>query len=367
MQRYSQREVLAYCIKNKISFSISCQPGSDNDVLLISDDVQAFDMDQLSEVLNKDGYIIAPFSFINDKAVFLNNLFLVEESISEDIFKKIKSIPEAEEIYMDVNFYADYESYLTQFNELFSEIKNNTVKKAILSRVKHINFFTENYAVELYYKLRAMHPNAYLFMYYTSYTGLWMGATPELLLKVNDDDVQTVSLAGTRKFENVKKDWDKKEIEEQKIVSDYMESLLTKYQIVNASIEGPISVNAGKISHLKTTYNFKFTQRDGFLKDFIIDLHPTPAVCGLPKKESMNVIHRIEAHNRSYYSGFVGRIKNGHLGLYVNIRSLKFVNGGVDLYLGGGITEGSDPVKEWHETELKAETLLDVIQDIIKN
>ncbi len=366
MRKYSQKEVLAYCINNKVSFSISRQPGDVKDVLLISDDVQAFDIEQLSEFINKDGYIIAPFSFEKDKAIFLGTTFVVYDEIDEDAFIKIRGFKSSEEIIYSNNYYADYESYLNQFNQLFYEIKSKSIKKAILSRVKHVNSFSKDNAIELYYKLISLYPNAYLFMYYTSYSGLWIGATPELLLKTNDNIVQTVSLAGTRKLENVSVDWNEKEVEEQKIVSDYMETLLDKYQIESPKIEGPVSVSAGKISHLKTIYNFTFNEANGSIHDFIIDLHPTPAVCGLPKMESMNVIHDVERHKRSYYSGFVGRVEDGQIGLYVNIRSLKFVNDGVDLYLGGGITEGSDPVKEWQETELKAGTLLDVIQDLNK-
>jgi len=366
VQRFSQKEVLAYCIKNKISFSISRQPGCERDVLLVSKNVSAFDKNQMSEFLSRDGYIIAPFSFKKNKGVFLENSYTIESSISDDVFNEIVSIKGAEEIYPVKNFYADYESYLQQFNCLFTEIQKEKIQKAILSRVKHFDSFSDSYADELYYKLSSLYPSAYSFMYYTPYTGLWIGATPELLLKVDENYIKTVSLAGTRSLVEVDSEWNKKELNEQQIVSDYMEFLFAKYKIENYQMEGPESVAAGKISHLKTSYNFQHKDLNLNISDFIADLHPTPAVCGLPKHESMDVIDNAEIHERSYYSGFIGNVNNVNMGLFVNIRSLKFVDGGVDLYLGGGITAGSQPLNEWQETELKSSTLLDVIQDLIK-
>ena len=161
--------------------------------------------------------------------------------------------------------------------------------------------------------------------------------------------------------------WNKKEIDEQQYVSDYMDGLLNQYNVVNYKVEGPKTVKAGKLSHLKTIYTFPVDGINKNVGEFVMDLHPTPAVCGLPKKSAMIIIHATEGHKRSYYSGFIGKTSAESLRLYVNIRSLKFVDEGVDLYIGGGITESSDPDQEWNETELKAGTLLDVINELKNN
>ncbi|MCW3788579.1 chorismate-binding protein [Plebeiibacterium sediminum] len=367
MQKYSQEEVLIKCVQNKVSFSIYRYPGTDKDILLISEDVSAFDKNQLSEFIDKDGYLIAPFSFETNKGVFLKNSILVEGSVEKLSVDHIINAKGQDELATANNLYADYSIYLEQFENLFASIKKGNIQKAILSRVKHIDSFPTQKAVDLYYQLSALYPNAYSFMYYTSYTGLWIGATPELLLQIQHNSVQTVSLAGTKKYDDQEKSWNKKELNEQQYVSDYMDRLLNQYNVVNYKVEGPVSVKAGKLSHLKTIYNFPLDDIAAKVGEFVIDLHPTPAVCGLPKQTSMEVIHSVEGHQRSYYSGFIGKVSKDSLNLYVNIRSLKFVDEGVDLYIGGGITEGSDAKLEWNETELKAGTLLDVINELKNN
>ncbi len=366
MQRYSQKEILAYCIKNKISFCITRQPGDKADVLMIGENIYTFDKRELADFVQRDGFIIAPFSFENNQAVFIENTFTVEESVDSEVYNQIENIQGRDEISSPTNFYSDYNSYSEQFKNLYSQIKQGAIQKAILSRVKHIDSILEQNAAEYYYRLSLMYSNACLFMYYTPISGMWLGATPELLLKIKNDNVHTVSLAGTRKYEDNHLSWNKKEIDEQQFVSDYMESLFDRYNINDYQVEGPLEVKAGKISHLKTTYNFHVSNIKSSISDFILDLHPTPAVCGLPKNSSMDVIYNVEKHDRTYYSGFIGRVNKDELSLYVNIRSMKFVNSGVDIYLGGGITEDSDSEKEWHETELKAGTLLDVIQETKK-
>ena len=161
-----------------------------------------------------------------------------------------------EELEKEENLYADYSIYLEQFEQLFSSIKKEEIQKAILSRVKRIDSFSSQKAVGLYYQLSALYTNAYSFMYYTPYTGLWVGATPELLLQIKNDMVQTVSLAGTRKYADYEEFWNKKEIDEQQYVSDYMDGLLNQYNVVNYKVEGPKTVKAGKLSHLKTILYF---------------------------------------------------------------------------------------------------------------
>ncbi len=366
MQKYSQKEVLAYCLQNQIAFSISRYPGQNKNTLLISDEVHVFEKNELSDFLVKDGYVIAPFSFENDKGIFLENTIVIEDFIEEDLFNEIVGFKSQDCIDVEENMYADYDTYLKQFEKIFSSILEGKIEKAILSRVKHLDSISISKAVELYYNLSIVYPNAYSFMFFSPQSGLWAGATPELLLNVSNEQVHTVSLAGTKRFNNKDQHWNKKELDEQQYVSDYMEKLLNGYQVLDFEVKGPESIKAGKISHLKTEYNFPIEYIKSQIGDFVKDLHPTPAVCGLPKNVSMKVIQDVEKHSRSYYAGFIGRTKENGMSLYVNIRSLKFVDQGVDLYLGGGITADSDPIKEWNETELKAGTLLDVIKELNK-
>ena len=87
-------------------------------------------------------------------------------------------------------------------------------------------------------------------------------------------------------------------------------------------------------------------------------LHPTSAVCGTPKTEALNYITRTENYKRELYSGFLGPVniqKETHL--FVNLRCLQVTENRLLFYAGAGITEDSDPEKEWKETEHKCKTL----------
>jgi len=98
------------------------------------------------------------------------------------------------------------------------------------------------------------------------------------------------------------------------------------------------------------------------LGDFVAELHPTPAVCGLPKNLADDFIKENEKHDRKYYSGYLGPWKlNQEVNLFVNLRCMEITCDQFVLYAGGGITSKSIPEREWEETIQKAKTLLDVI------
>ena len=94
-------------------------------------------------------------------------------------------------------------------------------------------------------------------------------------------------------------------------------------------------------------------------------LHPSPSICGYPSEEAFKIIINTELHARKYYTGLVGPVNYMSASkLFVNIRCLNVLNKEMVLYAGAGITLGSDPEKEWIETEQKLETLLSVFQKI---
>ena len=87
-------------------------------------------------------------------------------------------------------------------------------------------------------------------------------------------------------------------------------------------------------------------------------LHPTPAVCGLPKEETYRIIRENEGYDRSYYSGFIGWLApEGKSDLYVNLRCMNILRGSFVLYAGGGILASSEIESEWLETEAKMQTM----------
>lgn len=247
--------------------------------------------------------------------------------------------------------------YLRQA-ELFISALGSDLKKLVLSRVLNLPNDRQDIFV-LFKKLCQAYPTAFVYLINHPDAGCWMGATPEILLECEHNKCVTMSLAGTMVFDplNPNESWGKKDLEEQAIVSAYIEDILNRNGIGYLKT-GPVNHRAGNLVHLKTL--FEFSRPKEFWK-LIHQLHPTPAVCGLPKQAAQEFILRHENHRRTYYTGFLGPVnfqdKNS---LFVNLRCMQLTKEEFVLYLGGGIIPASFPDNEWEETVNKSQTLLSV-------
>lgn len=251
-------------------------------------------------------------------------------------------------------------------------------RKIVLAREKNKDYGlgvrdyhggSESIALEIFERACRMYKNMYVAMVKAERCGTWIMATPELLMKSEGDRGTTMALAGTEKsgirdkglrissdLESYKQleHWSEKNVEEQRIVADYIKERISKYAD-EIKAEGPYTVKAGELKHLRTDFEFKIK---GKMTEMISDLYPTPAVCGIPKEEAMKFIIENEHTNRQYYSGFCGEWNmDSKTELYVSLRCVKIEDGGYSLYAGGGILADSDEETEWRETEAKMETI----------
>lgn len=245
-------------------------------------------------------------------------------------------------------------------NKGLKEIENNKFKKVVLSRKIAVTDHTS--PIQIFRKVLDSYPNAFCYFWYHPKIGLWIGATPELLFLKQNSTLVTMSLAGTKKSTTADKpSWGKKEIEEQDMVTQYIAKQLRSY-VPDLSIGKVNSVKAGNLWHLKT--KIWGTVGDLELKNIIQALHPTPAICGLPVIEAEEFIKRNENYDREFYTGFLGELnidndKTSHL--FVNLRCMQIKDDSAFLYIGGGITSGSNAQQEWIETVHKSETMLNMI------
>jgi len=262
------------------------------------------------------------------------------------------------------------EEYIRIVEASITAINNNDFEKVVPSRIKEIRFKTKFPVVDNFLKLTRAYPRTFVFFVSVPGIGSWMGATPEALIEIEDGKTfRTVSLAGTQKYhEGINTGevaWTQKDIEEQAMVSRYIINCFKKIRLREFVEHGPKTVIAGNLMHLKTTYEVDL-QDTGFsnLGTVMLKLlHPTSAVCGMPKAASGEFLNENENHNRKYYSGFLGPVDNHrNTHIFVNIRSMELFKNRAVLYAGSGITEDSNPEKEWLETEMKCNTLLDVIR-----
>ena len=251
------------------------------------------------------------------------------------------------------------ESYVKSANWFLSQLKARNIAKAVLSRIKDVPF--DHAPISFYEKLCKVYPDAFVYLVSSPLFGTWVGATPEVLLEVAGTDAKTMSLAGTLSTGN-NTEWNEKEKNEQNYVSSFIKTQLNKSGIRKVKECPRENLVAGPVTHLKTEFTFDLAE--GSVGNIALVLHPTPAVCGLPQNSALELIDETEKHNRSLYSGFLGVIGEGNSSLYVNLRCAHITADRAYLFLGGGFTKDSNVESEWQETENKAGTLLNVIENL---
>ena len=323
----------------------------------------------LNDLPSKSGFLLAPFPVNGGEPIILLQPDLVcapNEAMSlagnnlKDCSLFINDrFPE------NSNVTTSQEEFKAQVQNAVKSISEGDLYKVVLSKNKVIDmpagFRPESFFDQLC--------NAYLhaMVYYWQLPGVgsWMGATPEPLMKEQNGLVYTVSLAGTQLYQGQPLDdvcWRAKEIAEQAIVSRFIVQLLDKMGVEEMGITGPHNFLAGNLVHLNTGFSFHADNLRVSRGKFISALHPTPSVAGLPREESLQLIRRLEQYNRSYFSGLLGPLQLGaETHLYVNLRCMQLFDRELVLYSGAGITENSDPEREWYETENKMKTLLNIL------
>ncbi len=259
------------------------------------------------------------------------------------------------------------EEYTNNVAESIHKIKSGVLEKVVISGIS-IKEVAADFDVFNYYEnLCRQYPNVLVYLFYSIESGLWIGATPELLLQFNDKQLKTVSLAGTKslKNKNTETPWQQKEIDEQYLVTKHIQDCFQQHFSEPLEISETKTISTGHLLHLRT--DFKLQSQNGSLQkyffSFLKDLHPTPAVGGSAKAKAIAHILKTEKHERAYYTGYLGPVNlEGNSNLYVNLRCLKYENNRLILFTGAGITAESDPEKEWEEIQLKAETLLNILE-----
>ena len=234
--------------------------------------------------------------------------------------------------------------------EALNCIASGHLDKVVVSRTK---LLPKAAAPEVVFRrLCDMHPRALVYLMHHPVEGTWCGATPELLLRAQQRDVDTVSLAGTRR-NGSQADWTPKEQQEQQVVTDHIVDVLKAQGARDITMSGPHDKQYGDLVHLETKISARV---DGDLHRLAKALHPTPAVCGRPVDKATAFIRTQEQHNRTYYAGFLGWSSPMGCAYYVNLRCAHWAKNGVVLFAGGGIVEGSVPEDEWLETEAKLQS-----------
>jgi isochorismate synthase len=311
---------------------------------------------------NESGFVFAPFDNQEDAVLIptADSSFSAEEIPAEFL----KGISEGENRFsVDESSKKVHEKLVSSGNQ---QIKEGYFEKVVLSRVEKIDLEVSINLIEIFKKLIKKYKTAFVYAWHHPKVGTWMGATPETLVAVNNESFITMSLAGTKEFNEHKEVvWTAKEIHEQNIVTDFISNELSQVSknLIIADLE---TIQIGNLLHLRTMISGEMRTNIGRL---IHALHPTPAVCGFPKKQAKDFILNEEKYDRSFYTGFLGELNLGgesnnvvESNLYVNLRCMQLLaDTEAHVYVGGGITKDSNPENEWFETVAKSNAMKSVL------
>ncbi len=378
-----------FCKQNEYSFAAWRMPHSKEICAIVhySDGNNLPSDYQLEEL--EEGFICAPFNKSNTthfipadvKINFEKKSFEVKSEYVEKNEELIKFISlsiapetsntEAIEQYNGTSNEEEESRFKHLVSQAIDRINEGVFQKVVPSRVKKIALNENFNASANFLRLCNAYSNAFISFIYSPKVGLWLGATPELLIKTdnNTNTFETVALAGTQRFDHEKSlaevAWTQKEIEEQAFVSRYIINCFKKIRLREFDEIGPKTIKAGNLIHLKTTFSVDMQETNfPLLGSVMLDLlHPTSAVCGMPLESTLSFLKNAEDMDRKLFSGFIGPVNNHEeTTLFVNLRCMEINKNDAYLYAGAGVTEDSLPDKEWLETEMKMKTLLNIIR-----
>lgn len=249
--------------------------------------------------------------------------------------------------------------YKQAFNQFMQALLAKQFEKLVLAACTQykLTISIGKLFINAYHK----YPNAFIYLIHTPSSGTWFGATPELLANIKEGKLTTMSLAGTMPKQEGKDlnsyIWSSKDQQEQALVTKYIKQQLNKLGILIQE-QGPITKEAGNLVHLQTMLKYQLSSKEAVI-EAIKTLHPTPAVCGLPKDQAQAFILEHENLERSYYTGFLGLFDPNVLvsKLYVNLRSMHICKDQAYLFAGGGILSASQLDKELQEVNHKINTM----------
>ncbi len=360
---------LKTCMSRQVHFAAYKLPGDNPATLIIQKDPEIKPIKDITQKLPDKGFLIVPFSTSDNNAYLIRpDIIFREESEMGDL-ESLNQLPERISCHTGNQEPSETsrKEYLDLIQHSIVKINSGDFEKVVLSRVKPVegNFTAQLPAVFL--ALCETYPHAFVYLFHVN-GQCWTGATPEPFVYSHKGNLNTVSLAGTRPFnsENLDIDnWNHKEKQEQEYVTRYIERTLNTYGVTTYSRSGPFIARAGNLIHLRTDFAFSAVALGDRLPSLIHTLHPTPAICGMPANSALEFIRKHENYNREYYTGFLGPVGiDDLLQLFVNLRCMKVLENKLILYTGSGITDESIPGEEWEETEIKAETILAVLNKI---
>ncbi len=253
--------------------------------------------------------------------------------------------------------------------ESLAAIRAGRVSKVVLARTMDIDAPVDPADVVMH--LWAMNRGSHVFLFEPSPSDALVGAAPETIATLRDGVFHATAVAGSIQRGASEREQrelaaallaSEKDRNEQRIVVD---DLIARLETVAHQIRAdrqPHVLTLARIQHLETEIRASVPAGTGVL-DLLRLLHPTPAVCGLPRDAALDVLAEEEPFERGWYAGPVGWFDAEGNGVFAPALRTAVLHEGVwRLFAGAGIVEGSVPALEWEETGMKLAPVLDALE-----
>ena len=338
------------CAENGQPFAIFRKPDKKKVIAVIQKDSTKYELD-----FNTQGFVFAPFNWADNALLIKADKVVCTEYLDSSLVQQsTRALSEKGRVF-----------HINLVQKAIDEIEVGSMEKVVLSRKIEEPFNQSPFTV--FETLLKSYGSAFCYLIYHPQFGFWCGATPESLVQIADNRIETMALAGTLPYiSGISPQWGTKEIVEQEMVSTYILDQLSDITD-SLTLDKVESVRAGNLWHLKSSVHAVMA-KDTTIGQVVSALHPTPAVCGIPTAKAKAFINANEGYDRKFYTGFLGEINisdPSDIALYVNLRCMKLERGIATLFVGGGITDASEPEKEWIETQNKSRTMLNILVDDI--
>lgn len=349
------------------SFAIYRLPHAHTCTLVEQDEEEPERLSSCTELNGKHGFVVAPFCITSETPLLL----IHPDHVSQRPVQQPEPFV-AEIVETDLHR-CDYSNDFTCYHD---QLSAGTFRKIVLARNATLRTRSGLDPMQFFWYACQHYPRLFIAFVALPDGSHWLTATPEILLEGTCSHWRTIALAGTMQLEddeltfdtppseghaadNLR--WSTKNIQEQRYVATYIAHTLEQ-QGIDFHEEGPRTVRAANLVHLRSDFTFTLPS-SAPIGNLLQALHPTPAVCGLPKDATFQFICAHEHTKREYYSGFMGPLNisaettSADTHLYVALRCMKMWQNEYRLFAGGGLLSDSTEESEWQETEAKMQTM----------
>ncbi|MEW8021023.1 MAG: isochorismate synthase [gamma proteobacterium symbiont of Phacoides pectinatus] len=265
----------------------------------------------------------------------------------------------------------DAGAWIGQAAAAVAALRRGGLRKLVLARrirVTAQRVLSERHLVQA---LACRHPGCTIFAADLD-DGIWVGASPEVLLDLRAGRLLSEAVAGTvrrdpdQSLDRALGEWllsDAKNLREHALVVDALgEGLLPACRDLEIPAR-PELMRLRGLQHLRTPLRGR--ARAGWRAlQMAQRLHPSPAICGAPRHGARDWLRRHERLPRRWFAGLSGWIDpTGDASLNVVLRCARLRGRSADLYAGAGLVADSEPLAEWEETELKLSGMIQALSD----